>query len=225
MLGRITLGFCFCFFSLVSSAQVLVGIHAGIQQHTVDYKIQDVTQPVTGQTGFEAGVNMKVFFEEKLFFNPFLFYSLKKYKVSFNKPSYPPSDAALNDDVTMHTIEFAPLLQYDFTYNPSHLFIRFGPSVDIGVGGNEHFDLQNNTTQQQKLTFSNAQYSRIALSAVGHVGFEFNNNFSIFGFYEYGFGSRNNADDGPKIFHRTFGIALGKYFGHNPNVFNTSVKR
>jgi hypothetical protein len=209
----------------VCSAQVILGVHAGVHQHTVDYTITDIPQPVTAETGFEAGVNLKVFFEEKLFFNPFLFYSLKKYRVSFNSPSYPPSDAAVNNDVTMHTVEFAPLLQYDFSYNPSHFFIRFGPSVDIGVGGKEKFDLNNNTTQSQSVTYSNTQYSRVALSAIGHLGYEFNNSFSVFGYYEYGFGSRNNADDGPKIFHRVLGIAIGKYFGRNPNVFNTSVKR
>jgi hypothetical protein len=225
MVHRLTLIICFCFLSAAAFSQVLFGVHAGVHNHTVDYKIKDTAQTVTGEFGYQAGVNLKVFFEGRLFFNPFLFYSLKKYKVQFNKPSYPPSDAAINNDVTMHTVEFAPLLQFDFSNNPSHFFVRFGPSLDVAISGTEKFVLNtNNTMQQQSMVFNNSQYSRFAASGVIHLGYEIKNSFSIFAHYEHGFVSRNNADDGPKIFHRTIGISLGKYLGKNPNVFDTSVK-
>lgn len=225
MMRRFALTICFVLFSLIGFSQVLFGVHAGVHNHSVNYTIGGTTQPSTAQFGYQFGVNLKVFFEERLFFNPFLLYSLKKYQVRFNRPSYPPSDAAINNDVTMYTIEFAPLLQYDFSYHPSHFFIRFGPSLDVGVGGRETFDLNNNTKQTQNITYSNSQYSRFAASGVIHLGYEINNNFSIFAHYEHGFVNRSNADDGPKIFHRTVGISLGKYFGKNPNVFDTRVKR
>src|SRR5262245_44036121 len=75
------------------SAQVETFVFGGPQVTTANYKINGVKQPTSDKFGFQLGAQLKVPFENKLFFAPAVFYSLKGYKVKFNEISYPPDSS------------------------------------------------------------------------------------------------------------------------------------
>src|SRR5258705_7773400 len=139
--------------SVVSDAQVEFNFFAGPQITKASYKVNDTKQNTDFKIGFQAGIGMKVPFENKLYFAPSLFYSLKGYKVQLNKYTFPPDPDASDNDVTLHTVEIAPLLQFDFSNKPGHFFISFGPSFDFQLYGKEKFNLLTGGTVKKDMKF------------------------------------------------------------------------
>jgi len=207
----------------VSHSQNLWSIYGGPQQTSARYKVNDSKQNVEGKWGAQLGASLKIPFENQLFFAPHAYYSLKGYKVDLKDPSFPPGADAVGNDLSVHTLELAPLLQIDLSKKPSHMFIRFGPAIDIAFSGSENVKLNTGRTVEQNLKFSFSHYGRFTSSAIAHVGYESAKGLYLFGHLGYGLGSMNNADQGPKIRHNVFGISFGKYFGHNPNIIDTRV--
>lgn len=201
---------------LNSRGQVKFVALAGPQMTSARYTINSIKQPTSYKAGVMAGFGLKVPFENRLYFFPSVYYSLKGYKVTFNTPSYPPTQLALNNNTTIHTIEVAPLFQVDLSGTPSHLFIRFGASVDFAMGGNEKFDTLNTSgstgTMNRKMLFAYTDYGRYTASGNFHFGYETSKGLMIYAAYTHGIGSLNNADNGPHILHRIIGITFGYYF-------------
>ena len=79
-------------------------------------------------------------FEGKLYFAPAVFYSMKGYKVTLTRPSFPPDTLATDNEATVHTFEFAPMLQYNFSEAEGHFFIKAGPSIGLQLFGKEKFN-------------------------------------------------------------------------------------
>jgi hypothetical protein len=192
-------------------AQTQFSIFAGPQAVSARYTVNDTKQPNQYKYGLEAGINWKIPFDVNLFFAPAIYYSMKGYKVTLNDAAFPPSLFAKNNDARLHAFDFAPLLQYDFGKHPSHLFIRIGPAVDVIFSGNEEFDLSTGETISRKMKFTFGDYGRFTSNVIVHLGYESLTGFIIFAHYTYGLGSLNNADGGPKIKHRIFGLSVGKY--------------
>ena len=111
---------CFFLLALKINAQVQFSCFAGLQATSARYLVNGIKQPNKYKPGTMAGVAAKVEFDNQLYFYPSVFYSLKGYKVTLNNPAYPPSELAKSVDATIHTIEVAPLFQYDFNRKASH---------------------------------------------------------------------------------------------------------
>jgi hypothetical protein len=206
---------------LLSHAQLQVALFGGPQATSAHYTVKDTKQPTDFKYGVMAGAGLKVAFENQLYFFPAMYYSLKGYKVTLNNPAFPPTEYAKNNNTTIHTIEIAPLLQVDFSKKPSHLFVRFGPSVDFAIMGREKFDTADNGhtgTIDRNMVFSFDEYGRFTASGIIHFGYETKKGFMIFAHYAYGIGSLNNADDGPTILHRIFGLSVGWLITPKPKV-------
>ena len=214
-----TLLFCFC-----ANSQVQFGIFAGPQATTTNYTIQEVKQQKEFKYGFQAGASMKVPFEGNLFFAPAAFYSLKGYKVAFNKFVYPPGPTAADNNTTFHCFELAALLQYDFGSNPSHMFIKGGPSLDFQLFGKEKFNVIGGGTVDRKTKFGPGEYGRYSANLLAQLGYETAGGFMIFAQYTYGAADLNNADYGPNIRHVAYGISIGKYFNRKKIVMDTKNK-
>ena len=75
----LTLGFYFLGFS-----QVRINLFAGPQLTSAHYVVNGITQPVQSKLGIIAGIGAKVFFDNKLYFFPSVYYSLKGFKVTLN---------------------------------------------------------------------------------------------------------------------------------------------
>jgi hypothetical protein len=211
---------CFLFFSFGANAQVQFACFAGGQATSARYLVNGIKQPNKYKPGTMAGVAAKVEFDNQLYFFPSVFYMLKGYKVTLNNPAFPPSELAKSVDATIHTIEVAPLFQIDFNKKISHLFVRFGPSIDVAFHGTQSIDTSHisgvRQTIYRPMVFAFTEYGRFTAQANLHFGYETGKGLMLFAFYERGFGSMNNHDGGPKIFHRIIGLSAGWLFGKNP---------
>lgn len=210
--------------AMSSYAQVDWNIFGGPQLTTASYTAQSVKQKTSYKTGFNLGVGMKVPFEGNLYFSPELAYTMTGYKVTYNRFVYPPGPDALDNNVTFHTLQAAFLLQYDFGAQPSHFFMRLGPSLDFQFLGHEKFTTNNNGVVSRSTPFGFDKYGRFSANAIGQLGFETSGGFSIRAQYSYGLASINNADGGPRIRHRVFGITFGKTLGPKKIVVDTRNK-
>jgi hypothetical protein len=205
------------FLHQVCSAQNNYGFFAGAQRTTAHYSIADEKQETSEKYGAHAGFLIKIPFEKQFYFAPALYYTQKGFSVNLTKPSFPPGEDAISNDISVHSIEIAPLFQLDLSTNPSHFFIRLGPALDFIFSGREKIGLKNGTIEEQNMKFSFGDYGRITSSANIQLGYETQNGFQFWGFYNYGLGSMNNADEGPKIRHRWLGLSIGKYFATSKN--------
>ena len=202
---------CLCL-SVLSFGQVQFNLFGGSQISKANYKVSDEKQKNSFKPGIQAGIGLKVPFENKIYFAPSIFYSYKGYKVNFNKYVFPPDPDASNNNVTMHTLEIAPLLQFDLSDKADHYYISFGPSLDLQLYGREKFQILNTgEAVNKKIVFGFSDYGRYSISAIGRIGYENKNGIIIFAQYNLGLGSINNADNGPNILHRVFGVSVGKY--------------
>jgi hypothetical protein len=187
------------------------GIFAGPQATTAKYSVRGIKQPTEYKYGFHLGGMLKVPFEGKLYFAPGAFYSLKGYKVTLNDKAFPPDTTANDNNTTLHTFELAALLQFDFGKQASHLFIRVGPSIDIQVAGKEKFNTKNGEVVNRNMKFGFDNYGYVGANILLQFGYEMKQGISIAALYGHGIGSINNADYGPSIRHRAYGLTLCKY--------------
>lgn len=206
-------------------SQVSHAIFGGPQLTTAKYKVNEKKQPTEFKTGFQLGATIKVPFENNLYFGPAVYYSMKGYKVTLNDPSFPPTEVATNNETTIHTLEIAPLLHLDFSNQPSHFFIKFGPAIDIAFSGKEKFDtIGGSKPIERSMLFSYTSYGRFTAQGILHLGYQSSNGLMVFAHYAEGLGGLNNADNGPTIKHRIIGLSLGWFFNKNKNVIDTRLK-
>jgi len=210
--------------TITANCQVEYGLFAGPQATGVRYMINDIKQESSLKIGINAGFQMKVPFEGRLSFAPSIMYNLRGYKVKFDSPSFPPDLSAIDNNTSFHTIELAFLLQHDFNLEPGHFFIRFGPSLDFALFGNETFNTNMNNTVDRPMKFSFADYGHYLASAILQFGYEAKNGWFVYAHYNYSLTSMNNADNGPRIGNRAAGFTIGKYLKRNKVVIDTHNK-
>ena len=211
-------------FTITANCQIEYGVFAGPQATGVRYMINDVKQESSLKIGINAGFQMKVPFEGRLSFAPAIMYNLRGFKVKFDTPVFPPDSSAVDNNTSFHTIELAFLLQHDFDLEPGHFFIRFGPSLDFALFGNETFNTNMNTTVDRPMKFGFADYGHYLASAILQFGYEAKSGWFGYAHYNYSLTSMNNADYGPRIGNRAAGFTIGKYLKRNKVVIDTNNK-
>jgi hypothetical protein len=207
-----------------ASSQVQLNVFAGPQATTANYKIGGTKQETEMKIGFHAGIGMKVAFENKLFFAPAAYYSMKGYKVAYNKYNPLPDVNAKDNNTTIHTFETAFLLQYDFNSSPNHFFFKAGPGLDFQLIGNEKFNLLTTGSVDRKMKFSYGDYGHFSANGLLQVGYEAGSGLIIFAQYTHGLASINNSDGGPQIKHRVFGLSIGKFLNRKKIILDTRNK-
>lgn len=212
----ITLLFC-----STGISQVEFGLFAGPQASSAKYEIGITNQKTNYKYGFNLGGMMKVPFEGNLYFAPAAFYSMKGYKVTFNKISFPPDSSAIDNNTTLHNFELAAMLQFDFGKQASHFFIKAGPSLDFQLFGKEKFNKLNEPSVDRKMKFGFADYGRYTANFLTQLGFESSSGFTIFGQYTLGITNMINTDGGPRVNNRAFSLSFGKYFLRKKIIIDT----
>ena len=197
---------------IVTTAQTRFSFFAGPQATTVHYVVRGSEQSTDFKFGFQAGAGAKIEFDNRLYFSPAIYYSLKGYKVELKQGAYPPGLHAINNNTTVHTLETAFLLQYDFGNSSSHFFLKAGPSLDFQLSGREKFDLDDGSKINRKMKYGFADYGRYAAAGILQIGYETAGNYIFYVHYAHGLSNLNNADEGPTVFYRVLGISIGKYF-------------
>ena len=142
------------------TARAQFRIFGGPQLTGANYTVQEANQPTERRQGFMAGIGLTTAVEENFFFSPSLYYSQKGFTVTYNRPSVPPDADARNNEVSLQTVAFAPLLQVNLAKGKSTVFFRFGPAIEVGVAGRERFDSAGIKTVDRNLRFSATAYSR-----------------------------------------------------------------
>jgi hypothetical protein len=210
---KIIAGFLCLIITHTGSAQLEWGLFGGPQMTSARYFVNNQKQSTSFKQGFNLGIGGKMPFQRKLYFTPAFYYSMKGYKVSFTQFVYPPDTAAKDNNTTIHTVELAPLLEYDFSDNASHCFIRFGPSLDFQVHGTEKYHLANGTLVNHTMKIaSDGDYGLFGANLVAEFGFESSKGIFVMAHYGHGVGSINNADGGPRIYHQVLALSIGYYF-------------
>lgn len=164
---------------------------------------------------------MKVPFEGRLYFAPAVLYSLKGYKVKLNGSAYPPDVNAVDNNTTIHSVELAALLQVDLGNKPSHFFVKGGPTLDFLLFGKEKFNLNSGTSVSRNMKWGPGEYGHYAANVIAQFGYESNSGFFVFGQYTYGLTTINNADGGPRIGNRIYGISFGTYLKRKKIIIDT----
>jgi hypothetical protein len=193
-------------------AQLQWSVFGGPQVTFARYVIGEKKQEEKMKYGFQLGLGLKVPFENRIYFVPQVFYSLKGYKVTFDRPSVPPDLLAIDNNTTLHTFEIAPLLQLDLNGTPSHFFVRLGPSIDVQMFGHESFNRSAGGPVNRKMKFGFEDYGHFGANLLVHFGYETSNGFSFYAQYTHGFGSVINTDNGPRVYHRAAGISIAYSF-------------
>jgi hypothetical protein len=197
--------------SVTVNSQVEYGIFAGPQVTGVRYMIDKKKQESSLKIGINAGFQMKIPFENGLSFAPSIMYNLRGYKVKFERRVFPPDSTAVDNNTRFHTLELAFLLQHDFSVEDNHCFIRFGPSLDFALFGNEKFNTTMNTKVDRAMKFSFGDYGHYLASAIVQFGYETQSGLFFYAHYNYSLTTMNNADNGPGIGNRAAGITVGKW--------------
>ncbi len=190
-------------------AQVPVYLFIGPQAVRASYHINGQRQTSDAVPGVQAGVSARIDFDHRLYFVPAVYYSLKGFRVAFDRPSLPPDALAMNNHATVHTLEMAPLLQYDFSDRPGHFFVRLGPSLDFQLYGRERFQLKDGTVVERRMLYDFTHYGRYAASAIGHAGYE-NGRMLVYLQYTQGLTNLDNTEGGPVIQYRAAGITIAR---------------
>jgi outer membrane protein with beta-barrel domain len=220
--------FIFLFTLIVSShcdAQARVGLFAGSQTTTANYTVNGATQPTKSKFGIHGGMGMKVPFEGHLYFYPSLSYYQFGYDVTFNKQSIPPDSFAVDNSVSIHQVNIDPVLQFDITKNPSHFYIRLGPSFQVLISGKEKFNKSSGDPVDRKMALGLYEdYGRMLVSIVPAAGYETASGFFFNFQYSLGLTSINNADGGPRILERMAGLSVGYFLKNKKIVIDTRNK-
>ena len=194
------------------NCQIYFAASAGPQATGVHYIVDHKKQESSMKLGVNAGFQVKIPLEGRLYFAPSLMYNLRGYKVKYNASPDMPNPEAIDNNTSFHTIELGFLFQHDFKMAPGHFFIRFGPSLDFALFGNEKYNTQNNGLVERAMPFNFASYGHYLASAIVHFGYEFKNKWYVYGHYNYSIGTMSNVDYGDYIGNRAAGISIGYYF-------------
>ena len=207
--------------SLTAESQVQFGVFTGFQATTANYNVDGIDQETDFKPGFQLGVNMKIPVEGRLSFAPAAYYSLKGYRVTYNRYMYPPSEDATDNNTSFHNFEIAFPLQYDFGYQANHFMIRVGPSLDFQIFGREEFNTTSDGKIKRNIPFGYDKYGHYSANLLFHFGYEMQDNFFIVGQLSYGLANISNTDGGPEIKHQAIGITFGKFIRKSKIVLDT----
>jgi hypothetical protein len=221
--------FALAFVSLLLAAGLCAqtttyGIFAGVQATSANYKVREKAQETGYKYGPLGGLAIKIPFENRLTFTPSFYYNRKGYSVILMDTASPPGVDAIANETSLHTIDIAPLFTIALSGKPSHCYIEFGPVVDAVISGKERVTKLDRSKVDRPMKFSFTDYGRITASMIGRFGYESGSGFFVAAQYAHGLGSLNNADYGPQIKHRIFGIMIGKFFHRDPNKLDVRVK-
>lgn len=207
-------------FFVFAQSQNQLAIFAGPQATTVKYTVTGKKQDVTMKYGFHAGMLMKVPFEGNVYFAPAAMYSMTGYKVKFTEYANPPSLDAADNDVTIHTFQLAGLIQVDLGKKPAHFFLKTGPTLDFQLFGKEKFNLKTTGSVSRNMSWGPVDYGRYGANFLFQLGYE-TGSFLVSAHYSHGLTTISNADFGPNILHRAFGISVGTYLKRKKIIIDT----
>jgi hypothetical protein len=180
------------------------GIKAGFNFTTSSYKSEQTisTNPFYG--GY-AGIMMKIPFDNHLHFAPQLDFNYR----GLNTRDLNPNRFSKINEVQ---VRIAPLLQF-YLKHPSEkvnsFFIQAGPSIGIGLGGNQTAQNNNNIPLNRKLKYGYQAYGKYDAAWHTGLGYDGKAGFRLLLEYVHGLSNMINTENGPTLKYRTISLGIG----------------
>jgi len=193
--------------SLCINAQLHWAVKSGVQLNTASYKVEDAKIPANSIIGFNAGVLVKVYFDDKVAFVTGLQYNAKGYTVI-------PVAGDPKKTYRLNYTDIPVMIQVDLSKTRAGgLYFKAGPSVGIGVSGRETYTDKNGVEVRNKtiLSMTGNHFGLFDASLNAAIGYSFTRKFFAEAAYAYGIGNINNDPAGPNIKTRVASLSVG-YF-------------
>jgi hypothetical protein len=188
----VTMLMIFCISS--ASAQIKVGFKAGIHSTTAHVLTPEGSNPSSDPSvGFHIGAQLRIPFEEKIFFLPQFQYAFKQFNIKYNN-----TDTA-SQELSIHYLEIPILLSYEPKPDQKGWFFQFGPSLSIAMKGNQKTMSAGGSTGDSAMKFAFNHYGRYEINLVANVGYKISRKIGVSAGYAYGLGSIVDDDYGPDI--------------------------
>jgi hypothetical protein len=194
--------------SLSSLAQTDFAISAGYNHNTARIKQLNTKQPTAYVPGFNIGLRVKTGFEPPLHFVGMLSYNRRGFILDL------PGNDTTRLETSIHYVDLAPMLNYDFAVGTSNKFsLIAGPVLGIALSGKQKYTINEMTsTSPMKFSISN-NYGLFNVGILTGLSYQFNKIF-IEGTYHIGVTSINNNEefDNTNIKNRGFALNIGYWF-------------
>jgi hypothetical protein len=196
-------------FSSASKAQGLGKIYYGVRG-SYSYVLAPYTIAKTeGTHGGDAGVMMKIPFDNRLFFTP---------QVDFNYRGMKAKTLVANEFSKITELQFRvmPLVQIEFTHpdkKENTVFLSTGPSLGFGLLGQQVKQNQNGDPVKRDLHYGFTRYGRYDAQWHLGLGYETTNGLRLLLNYSHGLGNMINTDGAGNLRYRTISAGIGYWFG------------
>ena len=197
------------FLSAASTAQTLGKIEYGIKAGYNHVFSKFSAAKTTGFSGGYAGVQMKIPFDNRLFFTPQVDLNYRGMKTN----ALP---AGTYSKISEVQLRLMPLLQIDFKHpdkKENSLFVMLGPSLGFGLAGNQTKQDGAGVPQEGKLKYGFQHYGQYDASWHTGLGFETTSGLRLLVDYTFVFGNMINTDDAPGLRYHTVSAGIGYWFG------------
>lgn len=186
------------------SERVIWALRLGYSANQAVFKIpqSQATQRVDG--GY-FGLQLKIPFDNRLYFNPFIDLHYRGMEVQ---------TPVANEfsSITEAQIRVATLLHLQLTgqkNKPGGLFIQAGPSFGFGVWGRQTRQNNSNTSVTQKLKYGFQAYGRYDFTLHAGLGIETRGGFQLHVNYNHGLSNMINTEFGPILKYRYLSAGIG----------------
>lgn len=197
---------------LFTNAQnIRYSLRAGINMTNGSFSSTRYSSDSKFLPGGYLGVQMKVFFDPPVYFNPQLNLVHKATEFTITNPS----DTA-KVKLELNQVQLAPFIQYDF-HQPgsSGFFINGGLSLYAAINGKQTITKQDGSSAKTNMRFSKTAYGTFEAGMHLGAGYE-TNKWMLHLMYNRGLSNNYNGDNtddysGPKIKFHSVSLGLALY--------------
>jgi Outer membrane protein beta-barrel domain len=200
-----------CLGMAAHTQNIRYSIRAGVNATNGSFTSSKYTGDSKFLPGGYVGIQMKVFFEPPIYFNPQLNLIRKGAEFSPNNTS----DTA-KIRLELNQLQLAPFLQYDFhKVGDAGFFINGSLSLYIAANGKETITKKNGSKTKQNMRFSKSAYGRFEGGMHLGTGYE-TKKWMLQLMYNRGLSNMYNGDNsedysGPKIKFHSISLGLAWY--------------
>lgn len=193
--------------SYLLPAQTNIGFKAGYNYSTARVFVKNLKQKTDYMSGYSFGIMFKAPFEGVLHFSPYAAYNRRGY-------IYFPDSAGLKKiENTIHYIDIAPGVSFDFpTNNNSTFIVGFSPVFGFAISGREKNIFSNDSVTEKKMILNFSNYGVYDIGITANIAYRYGKKFLLEASYYYSFANIENNDLNKRnIQNRMFNISLGYY--------------
>lgn len=191
--------------SVCCHAQLHLAVNAGVQTASASYKREGEKISTNHVTGFYAGLLGKVYFDNKAAFVTGLQYNARGFAAKTL-----PGDTLRT--YHLNYLDIPVMVHFDLAKTRGNgLYCRVGPTLGIGIHGNESYTGANGMKIDRKaiMSVTGNYFGLFDASLNAALGYTIANKFFAEAAYAYGIGNIDNDPNGPNIKSRVLSLGIG----------------